>query len=64
MLRVRDDGAGSSEWSMVSLQLPRLLCLGVDDVDELCLKRGSAYQETVDILLGGELFAGTTSYRP
>lgn len=47
---------------VVLLQLPRVfLYLGVDDFDELWLERRSAHEETIDVLLGGELLAGSTS---
>ena len=39
------------------------LCLGVDDFDELWLEGGAAHEETVNVLLGGELFAGAAGHR-
>ena len=53
----------ASELDMVTLQPPGFLCLGVDDFDKLGLEGGSANEETVNILLGGEFFAGTTGHR-
>ena len=47
----------------VILQPPGFLCLGVDDFNKLWLEGGSAHQETIDVLLGGKLFAGSTGHR-
>lgn len=53
----------ASVQDMVSLQSQSSLCLGIDDFDELGLEGGSAHKETVNVLLGSKLFAGSTSHR-
>ena len=66
MLRVRDEWSRplmSSRCSYREVLFIFFLCLGVDDFDELWLERCSAHKETVDVLLGGELLAGSTSHR-
>lgn len=69
MPRVRDDGSGSSGWGWpsdldtVSLQPAGFLCLGVDDFNKLWLEGGSAHKETVNVLLGSQLFAGSAGHR-
>lgn len=56
MLRVRDD-----ETDLAAAA--RDLCLGIDDFNKLWFEGGSAHKETVNILLGSKLFAGSTSHR-
>lgn len=40
------------------------LLFGVDDIDELWLQGGSAHQETINVLLGAQLFASTAGHGP
>lgn len=54
----RLDGA-----DMVSLRLLDFLCLGIDDLNKLWLEGGSTHEETVNVLLGSKLFAGSTGHR-
>lgn len=48
---------------MVSLQPAGSLCLGVDDFNEFGFERCSTHQETINVFLACQLFAGSTGYR-
>lgn len=59
---MKPDGAGlCSECGLAAAV--KFLRLGIDDFNKLWLEGGSAYEETVHVLLGGELFAGSAGNR-
>lgn len=63
-LSAESDGLKPNTLNVLSLIAScQFLCLGVDDVNKLWLERGSPYEETVNVLLGGQLFASTTGHR-
>ena len=53
----------ASDLDTVMLQLPGLLCFGINDGDKLWLEGGSTHKETINILLGGKFLTGSTGHR-